>query len=67
MSLPNDSRPFPTSSEPALFANIKFSDGTRLVTSFESLPDILLDEEYDRVEHVSMTQAEYNALPEYEG
>lgn len=49
------------------FAVVVFADGCRLIVPFDELPDILLYEEYRRVEHVVMTPAEYDALPEFEG
>lgn len=54
-------------SERIVFARVVFSDGCKLICGFQELPDILPNEEYDRVEHVHMTQEEYDALPEFEG
>lgn len=54
-------------SDQIVFAKVIFSDGCKLICSFQELPDILRHEEYDRVEHIPMTKEEYDALPEFEG
>lgn len=48
------------------YALVIFADKTRLVTEFQSLPDLLPFEDYLCVTHVIMTKAQYEDLPEFE-
>lgn len=56
-----------TTQQTKLFARVNFYDGCKLICTFEELAGILPFEEYRSVDHVQMTQREYDALPEFEG
>lgn len=53
--------------EKRLYARVVFTGDAFLVIEFKDLVDTLPNEDYVRVEHVAMTEQEFEALPEFEG